>query len=57
MPNQTDSQQVRRAALGAQTRMRQERAEQARRRSSLALAVVTALTERDALVLACEARA
>ena len=37
--------------------MRQQRAEQERRRASLAVTVVTALAERDALVLACEARA
>jgi hypothetical protein len=57
MPNQTARQQARRAALDAQTRMRQARAEQERRRSALAVTVVTALAERDALVLACEARA
>ena len=57
MPNQTARQQARRAALDAQTRMRQARAEQERRRSALAVTVVTALAERDALVRACEARA
>lgn len=57
MPNQTARQQARRAALDAQTRMRQARAEQERRRSALAVMVVTALAERDALVRACEARA
>jgi hypothetical protein len=57
VPNQTVRQQARRAALDAQTRLRQERNEQERRRSALAVAVVTALAERDALVLACEARA
>lgn len=57
MPNQTARQQARRAALDAQTRMRLQRAEQQRRRSALAVTVVTALAERDALVLACEARA
>ena len=57
MPNQTARQQARRAALDAQTRMRQARAEQERRRSALAVTVVTALAERDSLVLACEARA
>ena len=57
MPNQTARQQARRAALDVQTRMRQERAEQERRRSALAVTVVTALAERDALVVACEARA
>ena len=57
MPNQTARQQARRAALDAQTRMRQARAEQERRRSALAVTVVTALAERDALVQACEARA
>ena len=57
MPNQTARQQARRAALDAQTRMRQARAEQERRRSALAVTVVTALAERDALVVACEARA
>lgn len=43
--------------MDAQTRMRQARAEQERRRSALAVTVVTALAERDALVTACEARA
>jgi len=57
MPNQTARQQARRAALDAQTRMRQARAEQERRRSALAVTVVTAMAERDALVQACEARA
>ena len=36
MPNQTARQQARRAALDAQTRMRQARAEQERRRSGFA---------------------
>jgi len=53
----TTRQQARRAALDVQSRMRQQRAEQERRRGSLAVTVVTALAERDALVLACEARA
>ena len=53
----TTRQQARRAALDVQSRMRQQRAEQERRRASLAVTVVTALPERDALVLACEARA
>jgi len=53
----TTRQQARRAALDAQSRMRQQRAEQERRRGSLAVTVVTALAERDALVLACEVRA
>ena len=53
----TTRQQARRAALDVQSRMRQQRAEQERRRASLAVTVVTALAERDALVLACEARA
>ncbi len=57
MPNQTARQQARRAALDAQTRMRQRRAEQERRRSALAVAVVTALAERDAVVRTCEVRA
>jgi hypothetical protein len=57
MPNQTARQQARRVALDAQTRMRQARAERERRRSVLAVTVVTALAERDALVTACEARA
>lgn len=57
MPNQTARAQARRAALDAQTRMRQRRAEQERRRSALAVSVVTALAERDAVVRACEARA
>jgi len=37
--------------------MRQQRAEQERRRSALALSVVTALAERDLYVRACEAKA
>ena len=53
----TTRQQARRAALDVQSRMRQQRAEQERRRGGLAVTVVTALAERDALVLACEARA
>ena len=57
MPNQTARQQARRAALEVQSRMRQRRVEQERRRSALAVAVVTALAERDALVRLCEARA
>ena len=57
MPNQTARQQARRVALDAQTKMRQARAERERRRSTLAVTVVTALAERDALVTACEARA
>lgn len=57
MPSQTVRQQARRAALDAQTRMRQARAEQDRRRSALAVTVVTALAQRDALVRSCEARA
>ena len=57
MPNQTTRQQARRVALDAQTRMRKARAEKERRRSALAVSVVTALAERDALVQPCEARA
>jgi len=57
MANQSVRQAARRSALDAQARMRSERAEQERRRSGLAVAVVTALAERDALVLACEKRA
>ena len=57
MPNQTARQQARRAALDAQTKMRQRRVEQERRRSALAVTVVTALAQRDALVRSCEARA
>jgi hypothetical protein len=57
MANQSVRQAARRSALDAQARMRAERAEQDRRRSGLAVAVVTALAERDALVLACEKRA
>ena len=53
----TTRQQARRAALDVQSRMRQQRAEQERRRTNLAIAVVMALAERDALVLACELRA
>ena len=50
MPNQTARQQARRAALDAQTRMRQARAEQERRRSALAVTVVKALAERELLL-------
>lgn len=57
MPNQTARQRARRAALDAQSRLRQERAEQERRRSGLAVTVVTALAERDELMRECEARA
>lgn len=57
MPDQTARQQARRTALDAQARMRQRRAEQERRRSVLAVTVMTALSERDALVRSCEARA
>lgn len=57
MANQSVRQAARRSALDAQARMRSERAEQERRRSGLAVAVVTALAERDALVPACEKRA
>lgn len=57
MPDQTARQRARRTALDVQTRMRQARAEQDRRRSALAVTVVTALTERDALVRSCEGRA
>ena len=57
MPNQSARQQARRAALDAQSRMRKARAEQERRRSGLAVAVVTALAERDALGAVYEARA
>ena len=57
MPNQTARQQARRAALDAQTKMRQRRVEQERRQSALAVTVVTALAQREALVRSCEARA
>ncbi len=57
MANQSVRQAARRSALDAQARMRAGRAEQERRRGGLAVAVVTALAERDALVLACEKRA
>lgn len=57
MANQSARQAARRSALDAQARMRAERAERERRRSGLAVAVVTALAERDALVQACEKRA
>lgn len=53
----TTRQQARRAALDVQSRMRQQRVEQERRRGGLAITVVTALAERDALVLGCEVRA
>lgn len=57
MADQRARQQARRVALDAQARMRRDRAEQERRRSALAVTVVTALAERDALVRVHEARA
>ena len=57
MPNQSVRQQARRAALDAQSRMREARKEQERRRSGLAVSVVTALAERDAAVAVYELRA
>jgi hypothetical protein len=57
VPDQTVKQRARRVALDAQTRLRARRAEQERRRSMLAVTVVTALAERDAVVRECEARA
>lgn len=57
MPNQSVRQQARRTALDAQSRMREARKEQERRRSGLAVSVVTALAERDALVAVYELRA
>ena len=57
MPNQSAKQQARRAALDAQTKMRAQRAEQERRRTALAVQVLTALAERDALIAVCERRA
>ena len=57
MADQTARQRARRAALDAQARMRARRVEQERRRDSLGVAIVSALAERDAVVLACEARA
>lgn len=57
MPDQTARQRARRSVLDAQTKLRQRRTEQDQRRTLLAVTVVTALAERDALVRACEARA
>ncbi|MFN8085243.1 MAG: hypothetical protein U0Q14_13525 [Dermatophilaceae bacterium] len=57
MPNQSVRQRARRTALDAQSRMREARKEQDRRRSGLGVSVVTALAERDALVAVYELRA
>src|SRR5665647_1865680 len=57
MADQTARQRARRTALDAQARMRERRAEQERRRDALGVVVVSALAERDAVVMACEARA
>lgn len=57
MADQTARQRARRVALDAQSRMRARRAEKERRQEALALEVIAALAERDAVVAACEAKA
>ena len=57
MPNQTARQRARRAALDAQARMRERRAERERTLGALGVEVATALAERDAVIASCEARA
>jgi hypothetical protein len=57
MSQQSVRQAVRRSALDAQAVLRRERADQERRLEALAVAVLTALAERDALVRDAERRA
>lgn len=57
MPNESVRQAARRAALDAQTRVRQRDEEGEKRRSRLGIVVVTALAERDAHVRVFERRA
>jgi hypothetical protein len=54
---QSVRQAARRSALDAQAALRKERADRERRREALAVAVLTALGERDALVRDAERRA
>jgi hypothetical protein len=57
MSQQSARQAARRSALDAQAALRQERADRQRRLEALAVAVLTALGERDALVRDAERRA
>jgi hypothetical protein len=57
MSQQAVRQAARRSALDAQAVLRKERADRERRLESLAVAVLTALGERDALVRDAELRA
>lgn len=57
MADQTARQRARRVALDAQSRMRARRAEKERRQEALALEVIAALAERDAVVAVCEGKA
>ena len=57
MSQQSMRQAARRSALDAQAPLRKERADRERRREALAVAVLTALGERDALVRDAERRA
>ena len=57
MSQQTVRQAARRSALDAQAVLRKERADRERRLEALAVAVLTALGERDALVRDAERRA
>src|SRR5215212_765940 len=57
MGQQSVRQVARRSALDAQAVMRKERADRERRLEALAVAVLTALAERDALVGEAERRA
>jgi len=57
MSQQSMRQAARRSALDARAALRKERADRERRREALAVAVLTALGERDALVRDAERRA
>jgi hypothetical protein len=57
MSQQSVRQAARRSALDAQAALRKERADRERRLEALAVAVLTALAERDALVQDAEQRA
>ena len=57
MTSQNVRQAARRAALDAQTRVRQRKEERDKRRSRLGVRVVTALAERDAQIRVFELRA
>ena len=57
MSQQSMRQAARRSALDAQAALRKERADRERRREALAVAVLTAVGERDALVRDAERRA